>query len=53
MWRCVWCYPAQAAPTSHLQTFIIPCLAFNIHYQLKQASGQNRLQSSKPPVNNR
>jgi hypothetical protein len=31
------------------QTFIIPALAYNIHYQLKKNAAQNRLESTKPP----
>ena len=31
------------------QTFIIPCLAYNIHYQLKGTAALNRAESTKPP----
>lgn len=32
-----------------MQTFIIPALVYNIHYQLKGNAEENRLQSTKPP----
>lgn len=32
-----------------LQTFIIPPLVYNIHYQLKANAAQNRAESTKPP----
>ncbi|PSC69121.1 auxin transporter 1 [Micractinium conductrix] len=35
--------------TTTFETFIIPCLAYNIHYQLKGTAALNRAESTKPP----
>ncbi|KAL4441475.1 hypothetical protein ABPG77_001979 [Micractinium sp. CCAP 211/92] len=39
--------------TTTFETFIIPPLVYNIHYQLKKSAAKNRAESTKPPTNNR
>lgn len=44
---------SQKSAALPAQTFIIPALAYNIHYQLKRGAAGNRHASAKPPTNNR
>lgn len=46
--RCSRLAPPRFPP----QTFIIPALAYNIHYQLKRDAAAHRQASTKPPTAN-
>ncbi|KAI7843624.1 hypothetical protein COHA_002864 [Chlorella ohadii] len=39
--------------TTTFETFIIPCLAYNWHYQFSKNAEQHRFESTKPPTSNK